>query len=315
MYDGLASGRVEVARLRSALAGLPLPRGSNGQLRFAVDVTPWPRPDAECSPDRLHCHRPCRCDGLRQTIPGWPYSVVAALESGRRSWTAPLDLLRLGPDDDLTEVTAGQIRSLIERLGQAGQWRPGDPPVLIVLDSGYDLPRLSWLLADLPVHLLGRIRADRVLYGPPGRRRGERPGRRPATAACSNSLPRLPTTSPSKTARAATTVSALCALGRGHGCTPRWNAAARGSGIPASSRSWKARLSTWRSIACPATASPSHCGCGPATPSRISRIWTGCGIATCVVSTWSTRFGFSSKLSVSPVRACAPPRKPTGGHG
>ena len=43
-------------------------------------------------------------------IPGWPYSVVAALEPGRTSWTAVLDAVRLGPDDDETEVTAAQVR-------------------------------------------------------------------------------------------------------------------------------------------------------------------------------------------------------------
>ena len=110
MYDAMAAGRIDVARLRMSLAGLPLPRSSQGQLRLAVDVTPWPRPDAECSPQRCHCHRPCRCDGVRQTIPGWPYSFVAALESGRSSWTAPLDAVRLAPDDDTTEVTAAQLR-------------------------------------------------------------------------------------------------------------------------------------------------------------------------------------------------------------
>lgn len=179
LYDGLNCGRIDIARLRMALAGLDLPRGQDGRLRIAIDVTPWPRPDAECSPDRLHCHRYCRCDGVRQTIPGWPYSVAAALESGRSSWTAPLDIVRIGPNDDVTDITAGQVRDLLERLRESGQWRAGDPPVLIVLDAGYDLPRLSWLLADLPVHLLGRIRVDRVMYGPPGRRRGPHPGRQP----------------------------------------------------------------------------------------------------------------------------------------
>ena len=29
-------------------------------------------------------------------IPGWPYSIVAALEPGRTSWTALLDAVRLG---------------------------------------------------------------------------------------------------------------------------------------------------------------------------------------------------------------------------
>jgi hypothetical protein len=172
LYDALACGRVEVARLCRSLAGLPLPRDSEGRLRLAVDVTPWPRPDAECSADRLHCHRPCRCDGVRQTIPGWPYSMIVALESGRSSWTAPLDVLRIGPHDDVTEVTAVQLREVVGRLRAAGQWIDGDPPVLIVTDAGYDVVRLAWLLADLPVQLLGRVRSDRVFYAPAGRSAG-----------------------------------------------------------------------------------------------------------------------------------------------
>lgn len=179
MYDALAQGRLDVAGLRVTLAGLPLPRGADRQLTIAIDTTPWPRPDAECSPERLHCHRPCRCDGVRQTIPGWPYQVAVALQGGRSSWTWPLDVVRLGPDDDPTAVTADQVRALVGRLAQAGQWRPGDPPILFVLDAGYDVVRLSWLLGELPVRLLGRLRADRVLYGVAGRRRGDHPGRPP----------------------------------------------------------------------------------------------------------------------------------------
>ncbi|MFJ9448678.1 NF041680 family putative transposase [Kitasatospora sp. NPDC101235] len=179
MYDALAQGHINASRVRMALAGLELPRGADRQLSIALDVTPWPRPDAECSPERLHCHRPCRCDGVRQTIPGWPYQVAAALGGGRSSWTGPLDALRLGPDDDPTEVTAAQIRDLLERLREAGQWRQGDPAVLFVLDSGYDIVRLTWLLRDEPVRLLGRIRSDRVMHAPAGRRKGPWPGRQP----------------------------------------------------------------------------------------------------------------------------------------
>ncbi|MGW1108019.1 transposase [Streptomyces sp. NPDC002540] len=141
MYDALAEGRIDIARLRMTLAGLELPRGAGGQIAIALDVTPWPRPDAECSPQRLHCYRPCRCDGKRQTVPGWPYQVAAVLGAGRSSWTAPLDAVRLGPNDDPTEVTAAQIRDLTGQLEQAGQWRKGDPPVLFVLDAGYDEAR------------------------------------------------------------------------------------------------------------------------------------------------------------------------------
>jgi hypothetical protein len=177
-YAAVADGRMDVDRLRVALAGLELPRGSDGQIRLAVDVTPWPRPDAECSPQRAHAHRPCRCDGVRQTIPGWPFSIVAALESGRSSWTAPLDAVRLVPGEDATEVTAAQIRQVWDRLRQAGQWGDDDPPVLVVLDAGYDVIRLAFLLCDLPVRLLARVRSDRVFYAPAQTYAGTgRPGR------------------------------------------------------------------------------------------------------------------------------------------
>jgi len=180
LYDALACGRIHLARLQLTLTGLDLPHLADGQLAIAIDITPWPRPDAECSPDRVHCHRPCRCDGKRKTIPGWPYSIAAALGPGRTCWTAPLEVRGIGAAEDVTEATAGQIRDLIERLVEAGQWAPGDPPVLIVCDAGYDIVRLSWLLGDLPVRLLGRIRADRVMYTPaPPARRDGKPGRRP----------------------------------------------------------------------------------------------------------------------------------------
>ena len=179
LYDALNSGIVDFERLRRVVAGLGLPRGSDGGLRLAVDVSPWPRPDAETSPDRCHCHRPCRCDGVRQTVPGWPYSIVAALEPGRSSWTAVLDAVRLRPQDDATVVTETQIRGLVGRLMEAGAWRPGDPLIVIAMDSGYDIVRLSFLLVDLPVALVGRIVAARVFYGPPGPRRGDHPGRAP----------------------------------------------------------------------------------------------------------------------------------------
>jgi hypothetical protein len=38
--------------------------------------------------------------------------VIAALEPGRTSWAGVLDAIRLGPDDDETEVTAVQVREL-----------------------------------------------------------------------------------------------------------------------------------------------------------------------------------------------------------
>src|SRR6266851_3539813 len=127
LYDAVNHGRIEIARLRRCLAGLPLPRAADGRLMLAVDVSNWLRPGAATSPDRLFCHVYGRGKGQAQMIPGWPYSVVAALEPGRTSWTAVLDAVRLGPDDDETEVTAAQVRDVVARLIEAGHWREGDP--------------------------------------------------------------------------------------------------------------------------------------------------------------------------------------------
>ena len=34
---------------------------------------------------------------------------------------------------------------------------------MVVFDAGYDLTRLAWLLADLPVEVCARLRTDRVV--------------------------------------------------------------------------------------------------------------------------------------------------------
>ena len=81
-------------------------------------------------------------------------------------WTAVLDAVRIGPLQDATTVTAAQVREVIDRLREHGRWCDGDPRVLVVFDAGYDVTRLAWLLRDLPVDLVGRLRSDRVLYLP-----------------------------------------------------------------------------------------------------------------------------------------------------
>ena len=125
MYDAVNTGGSTSPRLRRSLAGLPLPRAADGRIVLAVDVSPWLRPDAATSAERLFCHVYGRGKGQAQMIPGWPYSFVAALEPGRTSWTAVLDAVRLGPDDDATAVTAAQLREVVDRLIAAGHWRAG----------------------------------------------------------------------------------------------------------------------------------------------------------------------------------------------
>lgn len=102
----------------------------------------------------------------RSSFRAGPTPSLAVLEPGATSWTAILDAVRLGPADDATAITADQLRGVVERLITAGQWQVGDPAIVIVSDAGYDITRLAWVLRDLPVELVGRVRSDRVMRLP-----------------------------------------------------------------------------------------------------------------------------------------------------
>ncbi|MGW5927029.1 transposase [Streptomyces anulatus] len=152
MYDAVNHGWLKPRRLRRLLASTPLPRAADGRLVLAVDVSNWLRPDAPTSPDLLFCHVYGRGQ-CRPVDPGWPYSFVTALETGRTSWTLVLDAVRLGPADDATAVAASQLRDVITRLLRAGQWKPSDQDILVVLDTGYYVTRLAYVLTALPTCL------------------------------------------------------------------------------------------------------------------------------------------------------------------
>jgi len=99
LYDAINCGRVEFTRLRRTLGGqtIPCDRGGRIVLILAVDVSAWLRPDAPTSPQRGFCHVYGRGKNQSQLILGWPYSFVAALETGRTAWTSLLDAVRLAP--------------------------------------------------------------------------------------------------------------------------------------------------------------------------------------------------------------------------
>ncbi|MFE2638281.1 transposase [Streptomyces scopuliridis] len=166
--------------MRRVLADLPLPRAADGRIVLAVDVSHWLRPDAPTSNERLFCHVYGRRDrSSDQSFPGGrtpsspPWSPAAP--------PGPLSRMRssLGRADDATQVTASQLRDVIARLTIAGHCLPGDPEILIVMDSGYDVAYLSHVLADLPAVLVGRLRSDRVMLRDAGPARSGPMGGRP----------------------------------------------------------------------------------------------------------------------------------------
>jgi DDE superfamily endonuclease len=168
LYDALADGAVDEDRLRDLLAG-QVP--ADVPLMFGIDATTYPRPNAECSPDRGLHYAPCRCDGDRKVVPGWQFQWVMGLEWGTSSWTLPVDARRLAEGACPVAATAGQIRDLAGRLS-ARRGPDGRPAPLFILDQGYAAAALTHALAGLEVQLLVRIAGGRVFYdGRPGPRK------------------------------------------------------------------------------------------------------------------------------------------------
>src|SRR2546430_1460304 len=121
LYGALARGQLDVDRLRTAVTAVPMPRAADGRLVLAVDVTCWLRPDAHTSPERILCHTYGRGKDQHIMIPGWPYSFVVALETGRSSWTAPLDAVRLRSEEHTSELQSQSnlvCRLLLEKKKQ-----------------------------------------------------------------------------------------------------------------------------------------------------------------------------------------------------
>ena len=190
VYDALSRGRIDAERLRDLLVRC-LPNAD--PLVFAVDVTTWPRCDAECSPERGYYYHPSRHSAGQPIIAGWAYQWICQLSFDRDSWTTPVDARRLHPLDDTDRTAAVQVRALLARL-------PADEAVpLFVFDGGYDSAQLSLDLAEARVAVLVRLRSDRCFYAdpPPAARsaKGGRPRRHGAKFNCAD-----PTTWPAPTA-------------------------------------------------------------------------------------------------------------------
>jgi len=117
-------------------------------------------------------------------VAGWCYQLIVGLELAPNSWTAPVDVRRLAPDDNSNLVAASQIRGLLDRLpGTAAATVHAHQQVpLVVVDGGFDPVQLQVELAGAPVQVLVRIRSDRNFYAAGHPRRDGRPGARPATA-------------------------------------------------------------------------------------------------------------------------------------
>ena len=154
------------------------------RLRFAVDATACPRPDAWCSPGREHVHNgACRCRGSSRTAPGWEYQFTAAIGHLRTARAALLDVARTTPATR-AEQTIAQVRNVLRRLRAAGHGREAAP--LFIFDAGYSAAALTGGLPGCPVRVLVRLAAGPVFYADPVTWDGRygRPARRGPAVHC-----------------------------------------------------------------------------------------------------------------------------------
>ena len=155
-------GRIDDEALRGLLARHPLASGGADEAPvYAVDVSVWPRCDAECSPERGYYYHPSRHSAGQPIVAGWAYQWIAQLGFARESWTAPVDARRVRPEEDANSVAAGQMGALLGRLGKRGA------APLFVFDAGYDPVKLQQGLEGSPCQILLRLRAGRRFYGDP----------------------------------------------------------------------------------------------------------------------------------------------------
>jgi hypothetical protein len=288
LYAALDHGTVNADALRDAVARLPL---ADGEPIYAVDVSVWPRCDAEASPGRGFYYHPSRHSAGQPIVAGWAYSWLAQLGFARDSWTAPLDVRRVHPTRDANQVAVEQIKAFTTRRPAAAGVVP-----LFVFDAGYDPVELARGLADKAVAILVRLRSDRCFYAdPPPTTPGPQGGRpRPSMS------PRTSSTGPSASRPGPTCmprpspIPATGAVGR-----------ARSSGAASSGSRWRA---------CP-VGRTSRKSSGSGGPGRASPTSPGSGGPTCAASTWSIPCASASRPSTGPRRARATPTRPIAGPG
>ncbi len=163
LYAALEHGRIDAEALRDLLARDPLAGAEDEQPIYAVDVSVWPRCDAESSPQRGFYYHPSRHSSGQPIVAGWAYQFVAQLNFVRESWTAPVDVARVNPAQDANEVAAEQVKAFLGRSPVEGEMAP-----VFVFDAGYDPVKLQQgLEGSSPCQILVRLRAGRSFHGDP----------------------------------------------------------------------------------------------------------------------------------------------------
>jgi hypothetical protein len=155
VYDALRAGTLAGAADEDLLGTYPL---APDLPIYAVDVTVWPRCDAETSPGRGFYYHAYRHSNGQPIVAGWAYQWVAQIHLHHDSWTAPMRVQRLEPLANVNTAACAQIQALLKQRPSTGSC-----PIFAV-DAGYDPIQLAQGLAGVTVSIIARLRAGRCFY-------------------------------------------------------------------------------------------------------------------------------------------------------
>jgi hypothetical protein len=163
VYAALKAGGIDTTGLAEALTGVIDPAAG---LVFAVDASHWPRPDAPCSPQRTLNYDAAKDTGGGGGVvtPGWWCQWLVQTGGSGSSWTCPVDLARIGPEDNHNVVAARQIQDVLARLPARAAGQPGP---IVCLDGDYSPAYLGARLAGQDIQIVVRVRRDGVMFADP----------------------------------------------------------------------------------------------------------------------------------------------------
>ncbi len=162
LYAALADGKINLDELRTLCVGQVLADvPADAVVWIAVDGTPVERPEAHTSEGRGYIHVSNLPLADKPISIGWMFSVVGLLPEQASSWTLPLDLQCIGPEQTAIEVAIEQLRRLKPLFGARR--------VIVVADRWYGTPQMLRACRDLGYSVLIRLKSNRKLSRKPRR--------------------------------------------------------------------------------------------------------------------------------------------------
>jgi len=166
VYDALRHGCIDRAALRTALAAAEPDEAIlvGGYAVYAIDTTVQPRPEAETLPDRGQVYSAEH----GKAVPGHQFSWLGRVVALGQSWFAPREVDRVPTPRTPQEVGADQVRALATQTDSVAE-------KVVVGDSHYARRTFLGVFLGLShVYALVRLACNRVLYGPPPPKTGQR---------------------------------------------------------------------------------------------------------------------------------------------